>query len=75
MHEEAAINHRRCMFLHLFSVVSSRWEEPARVRAGDVHPRVDHRQVELHTEDHHKRPSLVSSVLLSVQPQNTCDVL
>lgn len=36
VHEEAFINHPGCIFLHLFSVVLSRWEELARVGAGDV---------------------------------------
>lgn len=46
VHEEAVINHHGCIFLHLFSAVLSRWEEPARVGAGDVE-----RQVELNAED------------------------
>lgn len=43
VHEEAIINHRGCIFLHLFSAVLSRWAELSRVGAGDV--------------DHHSKPT------------------
>lgn len=38
VHEEAIIHHHGCIFLHLFGVVLSRWEEPDHVGAGDVIP-------------------------------------
>lgn len=36
VHEEAIINHHGGIFLHLFGVVLSRWEELDHVGAGDV---------------------------------------